>query len=219
MPVFSTALSSRPELAHAFSLARPRPETDWAGVAAMTGLPGTGVARAIQVHGATALWVTQAGPAGEADALITDRRGLLVSVVTADCVPVLVAAGDAVAAIHAGWRGVANGIIPATLAMLAGRGPLTAAVGPCIRPDVYETGDEVIHAIVAAGVPEAVVAHRGPGKAHSDIAAAAAWQLRAAGCAVVEDAGACTFQDHRFASYRRQGPLAGRQVSVIGLRP
>ena len=217
--MFSTALSRRRDVAHAFTLARARPETRWAELAGLAGVPGAGIARATQVHGAAALWVDEAGPAGEADALITDRPGLLVSVVTADCVPVLVAAGDAVAAIHAGWRGVAAGIIPATLAQLAGRGPLSAAVGPCIRPDVYETGEEVIEAIVAAGVPEAVVARRGAGRAHSDIAAAAAWQLRAAGCAVVDDPGLCTLRDLRFASYRRQGAQAGRQVSLIGLRP
>ena len=104
---------------------------------------------------------------------------------------------------------------------MSATGPLTAVVGPCIRVDAYETGEEVVSAVVKAGVPEEVVAVRRPGwpRAHADIAAAARWQLRHAGCALVEDVGLCTWTDRRFESHRRDGARSGRQISLIGRRP
>ncbi len=141
--------------------------------------------------------------------------------VTADCVPVLVAGQGVVAAIHAGWRGLVAGVIPQTLARMAQDGPLSAAIGPCISARNYEVGDEVIAEFVAAGVPEAVVARRDPAwpRVHADVRAVAAHQLRAAGCGSVWLSERCTFADSALASFRRDGPHSGRQVSLIGLRP
>lgn len=218
MPPLAPVLSARTDLAYAFGGERPRQPVDWAAAARDTGLDAP-VARMQQVHGAVVREVSAPGDAGEADALFTRTRGLLLAVVTADCVPVLVAGDGVVAVIHAGWRGIAAGVIPATLARLSG--PLVAAIGPCVSAASYETGDAVIEAIVAAGVPESEVARRQPEwpRAHTDVAAAAAWQCRAGGCVQVDRVGIDTRTDRRFASFRRDGERAGRNVSLIGLRP
>lgn len=217
MAVFSPLLASRPGLAHAFGAERSRAPVDWEAAALDTGWASP-VARMRQVHGATVVEVERPGNAGEADALWTRRPGLLLAVVTADCVPVLVAGAGAVGVIHAGWRGLAAGVIPATLARIPG--PCVAAIGPCISAASYETGEEVVQAIVDAGVPEAHVARRRSGwpRAHTDVAAAAAWQCTAAGCVSVEVLGIDTLTTPRFASFRRDGETAGRNVSLIGLR-
>ena len=190
---------------------------DWAAAALDTGLVAP-VARMRQVHGPVVLEVTAPGDAGEADALWTRVPGLLLAVVTADCVPVLLASEGAVAVVHAGWRGLAAGVIPAALAEMPG--PCVASIGPCISAASYETGEDVVQAIVDAGVPEAHVARRRPdwARVHTDVAAAAAWQCRAAGCVSVEVLGIDTRTTHAFASFRRDGTRAGRNASLIGMR-
>ncbi len=217
MPAYSALLASHPALVHAFGEERPRNPVDWSAAALDTGLSAP-VARMRQVHGPKVVEVTEPGDAGEADALWTREPGLLLAVVTADCVPILVVGQGAVGVIHAGWRGLAAGIIPASLAQMPG--PCVAAIGPCISAASYETGEEVVQAIVSAGVPEAHVARRRSGwpRAHTDVAAAAAWQCRAAGCVSVEVLGIDTRTEANFASFRRDGGRAGRNVSLVGMR-
>lgn len=100
---------------------------------------------ATQVHGARVIVADRPGNLGEADAIVTERPGLAVTVATADCVPIAVVGDGFAAVIHAGWRGLAAGVVPATLATIARRGhvPEQAAVGPAIGPCCYEVGDEV----------------------------------------------------------------------------
>lgn len=217
MPTRSDLLASRAGIVHAFGEERPRAPVDWAAAARDTGLSAP-VARMRQVHGPVVLEVHQPGDAGEADAMWTRVPGLLLAVVTADCVPVLLASPGAVGVVHAGWRGLAAGVIPAAVAQMPG--PCVAAIGPCISAASYETGEDVVQAIVAAGVPEAHVARRRPdwSRAHTDVAAAAAWQCKAAGCGAVEVVGIDTRTNPRFASYRRDGARAGRNVSLVGMR-
>ncbi|KAB2959206.1 MAG: polyphenol oxidase family protein, partial [Thermoanaerobaculia bacterium] len=98
-----------------------------------------------QVHSARVLEAA-AGACGEGDALVTGRAGVAATVATADCVPVLLAVPGAVAAVHAGWRGVVAGVVPAALERVRERGDLARAVawiGPSIGPCCYEVGEEV----------------------------------------------------------------------------
>jgi YfiH family protein len=183
-----------------------------------------GVRRPVQVHGAAVVLADTADPLGEADAALATRPGVAVGVVTADCVPVLVAAGGAVAAVHAGWRGLAGGVIPRALEALAalapGAAPL-AAVGPCIGACCYEVDAPVLDAMrrrFGAALDGAVHPTR-PGHARLDLPALARAALLAAGVAPERSgvvAGACTRCDAaRFHSFRRDGAAAGRLLSWI----
>jgi polyphenol oxidase len=166
-----------------------------------------------QVHGTNVVEVT--GPefstgggigAGQAcDALITRQRGVAVGVLTADCVPILIAGSEAVAAVHAGWRGLSAGVIETALESLGGA--VAAWIGPAIRSGCYEVGGEVVSAFLDAGLPVTDSSHVDP-----PVAAAAA--LRRAGVSKVVDSGRCTACDERYYSYRRDG-LTGRQGGFI----
>ncbi len=181
-------------------------------------LPGgapTDLAAARQIHSANVL-PARAGACGEGDALWTDRAGLALSVITADCVPVVLAGPGGIAAVHAGWRGLVNGVIPATLRALPG--PLsewTAWIGPAIGACCYEVGEEVAEQVVAASDP--AVAVPGPsGKPHLDLQAVARWQLKNAGVGEVVSLACCTRCDEeKLSSYRREGKGAGRNIAFI----
>jgi len=171
-----------------------------------------------QIHSNVAL-AGSAGNCGEGDGLFTDRAGLALAVATADCVPVLVAGSDGrIAAIHAGWRGLVNGVIATTLRAMSEGDPgggLRAWIGPAIGPCCYEVGDEVAEAVVAASGPE--VARPGPsGKPHLDLVAAARIQLARASCETVPHCTRC--ESERLWSYRRLGKGAGRNLAFIWRR-
>jgi hypothetical protein len=102
-----------------------------------------------QVHGGTVLRVSGPGLAGEADALLTDQHDLPLAVRTADCVPIVIHGDSAVAVVHAGWRGLAAGIVANAVAAFRREGdiPLRAAIGPSIGPCCYEVGTEVVAAL------------------------------------------------------------------------
>lgn len=177
------------------------------------------LAWAKQIHSAT---VRQAHPGfcGEGDALVTGEAGLALSVITADCVPVLVAGPHGLAAIHAGWRGIAGGIIPAALERMAGRPEeWTAWIGPTIGACCYEVGDDVATPVVAASGPE--VATPGPaGKPHLDLQKAARIQLERFGVGRAAVLARCTRCDgETLWSYRREGKGAGRNLGLIWRRP
>jgi YfiH family protein len=97
-----------------------------------------------QIHSAVVVEATRSGNLGEADAIVTAAR-IPIAVATADCVPIIIEAAAAVAVVHAGWRGAAAGVVPATLAFMqaSGHAPLRAAIGPAIGPCCYEVGAEV----------------------------------------------------------------------------
>ena len=184
------------------------------------------VAALKQVHSARVVRVDGPGFAGEGDALVTARPGLALSVITADCVPVLIAMGDAIAAVHAGWRGVVAGVVPAALARLreaaaaaGGDGSVPVAwIGPSIGACCYEVGPDVAAQVVAASGEE--VATPGPaGKPHLDVARAVEIQLRSAGIADVRRFGPCTrCHPELLWSYRREGAKAGRNIAYIWMR-
>jgi YfiH family protein len=178
-----------------------------------------------QIHSDVAL-LASPGRCGEGDGLYSREPGLALAVVTADCVPVLVATEDGrIAAIHAGWRGLASGVIGATLRSLEesgeGRGEGARAwIGPAIGPCCYEVGEEVAEAVIAASGPE--VAAPGPhGKPHLDLVRAARIQLARAGFEgdSVSSIPFCTrCETGRLWSYRREGKGAGRNIAFIWRR-
>ena len=146
--------------------------------------------------------------AEEADGQATRLTGVAPTVFVADCLPVALSTGDGVAMLHAGWRGLAGGILErgvATLRGLGARGDVHAAIGPGAGPCCYEAGEEV-HAAVGHSAGRNV-----------DLKAAAAQRLRAAGATQVQDVGICTICDERFFSHRRSGGVTGRQAGVAWL--
>jgi YfiH family protein len=173
------------------------------------------LAWAKQIHSAVVL-PAQAGSCGEGDAVYTGDPDLALSVVTADCVPVLVAGPAGLAAIHAGWRGIAGGVIPAALDRMTGDpAERTAWIGPAIGPCCYEVGEDVAARVVAASTSE--FARPGSnGKPHLDLQAAARHQLAAGGVRQVFVVPVCTRCDtEKLWSYRREGKAAGRNMAFI----
>lgn len=172
-----------------------------------------------QIHSATVL-DADPGNNGPGDALVTQRRDLALSVVTADCVPVLLASDRGLAAVHAGWRGLAQSILPVACRRLAGAsGPVKAWIGPTIGRCCYEVGDEVARRVCAAST--STVIRVGPrGRPHLDLVAAARVQLEQCGEIQVVSVDVCTFcEEARLWSYRREGRGAGRNVSAIWRSP
>ncbi|MES2820541.1 MAG: peptidoglycan editing factor PgeF [Pseudomonadota bacterium] len=177
-----------------------------------------------QVHGVA---VVQAEPARvrDADASWSATPGVACAVMTADCLPVLFCdrAGSRVAAAHAGWRGLANGVLEATLDALAVPAPdVLVWLGPAIGPEAFEVGPEVREAFVGQH-PEGATAFRPSGnplypqRLLADLYALARIRLAARGITAVYGGGLCTFSDERFYSYRHM-PRTGRFASLIWLQ-
>ena len=185
-----------------------------------------------QVHGCHVLRVSATdalqGPA-TADAAWTSEPGVACTVLVADCLPVLLAAPTAVAAAHAGWRGLAAGVLERTVrALCAGTGcapdALCAWLGPCIGPRQFEVGADVLAAFdVAAEQADAPgfvwqgMRDRAP-RWLADLQGLARKRLQQAGVARISSAQRCTFEERSdFFSYRRDG-VTGRMAAAIWLR-
>ena len=186
-----------------------------------------------QVHGIAVArvetpWPAGAGPA--ADAMVTDRPGVALGIITADCAPVLLADPSAgvIGAAHAGWRGAAAGVIEATVAAMealgAARGRIAGAVGPCIGQASYEVGEDLRAAVLAAGADGArfLAPGRREGRWQFDLSGYCAARLAAAGIGLIDVVAADTAADEaRFFSHRRRtlaggGPI-GHQISMIAM--
>ena len=182
----------------------------------------------------------------EADAQITTRPGIALAVQVADCLPVLLAdrQGRVIGAAHAGWRSLAGGILQATVQKMRQKVPdadIVAWLGPCIGPAVFEVGDEVRAAFIAAaqdmathlqGRPSvqedaqhmaraesAFQPGRKPGKWLANLPELACQHLHALGITDIHTAGACTFSDPaRFWSYRRD-QTCGRMAGLVWIKP
>ncbi|GAB4193982.1 MAG: peptidoglycan editing factor PgeF [Phycisphaeraceae bacterium] len=186
-----------------------------------------------QVHGRE-VWVPPAHPvrpvdAPRADAIATDKPGLMLMVRVADCVPVLLASRDGrvVAAVHAGWRGVVAGVVTNAVReveTLAGPGhasDLVAAVGPCIGPDRFEVGPEVAEAFESVGLQDAIVEYDNA-KPHIHLSQAVAHQLIQTGIdpGRIDRTDRCTYNESQeFFSHRRDRGRTGRQAALIAVRP
>lgn len=195
-------------------------------------LPGASLATLYQIHSADALVVRVAveGPLRpKGDALVTDRPGLALGILTADCAPVLLADRDAgvVAAAHAGWKGALGGVTDSAIAAMeslgAQRSRIAAAIGPCIARASYEVDAAFARRFeVDDPANERFLTPGRADHAQFDLEAYVAHRLAAAGIARVEALGLDTYaEETRFFSYRRAThrgePNYGRQIAIIGV--
>jgi hypothetical protein len=213
---------------------------EWGLVASAIGVVPDRLFRPRKVHGRAVVVVPgsrpshqfSAGQRPEADAVITDDPSCALAVQVADCVPILIAdaRSGAVAAVHAGWRGAAAGVVQAAIDGLGAHcgsrsGDLVAALGPSIGPCCYQIGSEVIEAFLAAGHQARSVdrwfARDPDGRYRLDLWAATRDQLVAAGVPAprIHAAQLCTAHNTaRFHSYRAEGAGTGRMAGVIKVR-
>lgn len=196
----SSLLENLPWLEHGFGTRQSNPDQ-------------TAMARLQQIHSAATFVARESGSIGEGDALVSTSPSVAVSIRTADCFPILLADPEtrSVAAIHAGWRGTAAGIVAATLARMRSEfgtdpGNIFAAIGPGIGHCCYEVGVEVARqfGMAQAGKLDLAVENRN--------------QLVAEGVRPdrIEQVGGCTFcHPAQFYSWRRDHDRAGRMISFI----
>ncbi|WP_354702056.1 Polyphenol oxidase [Paraconexibacter sp. AEG42_29] len=193
-----------------------------AALGALTGFPPDRWAQSHQVHG-TVVHHTAAGdepgdPQQEGDGQVVTSATVAGVVLTADCLPVVVSGLGGVAVLHAGWRGLADGVLEAGVRVLRRHGvggTLQAAIGPGAGGCCYEVGPDVRDAFAADGVLQ----RTGPGTI--DLKAIAARRLAAAGVATIHDCELCTMcttdaatGDRRFFSHRADGGVTGRQAAI-----
>ena len=200
--------------------------------AAAAVLPGAELVTVFQVHSAETVTVVAPIDFEErprADAMVTDRPGLLLGILTADCAPVLLADAEAgvIGAAHAGWKGALSGVTDRTVAAMVALGARTdriaAAIGPCISRVSYEVDDGFARRFEAHDpANERFFAPGHPGHQQFDLAAYVAARLASAGVARIELTGRDTYAEPtRFFSFRRATHRGesdyGRQISLIGL--
>ncbi len=194
-------------------------------------LPGASLVGVYQVHGAVCVeaqdWSETERP--HADALVTNRSGMLLGILTADCAPVLLADAQAgvVGAAHAGWKGAVGGVTDSTIAAMerlgARRANIAAAVGPCIAKASYEVDAAFCERFIAEDAANArFFSAARPDHFQFDLEHYVAARLEQAGIGTVERLSLDTYTDEaRFFSFRRathrQEPDYGRQISLIGL--
>lgn len=208
-----------------------RIEENYARLFAAIGRDGAERCRLHQVHGNATYDVSrghhfESGRQG--DAMTSDDPSRVIAVRVADCVPILLATrdGGVVGAIHAGWRGVIAGVVPAALRRLLHRAGgtadrLLAAVGPSISEAAFEVGPEVIKAFSGAFGESAPISVRANGKGHVDLRAAVRLQLLQSGmvAANIDQTDRCTAgHADEFFSHRRDRGLTGRMAAVISPR-
>jgi YfiH family protein len=204
-----------------------------ARVAAALGVVPKNLLGLHQVHGTVVISVEtpwQAGQGPAADALVTNRPGLALGVITADCAPVLLhdARAGVIGAVHAGWRGAAAGVLEAAVAAMVALGATpagtAAVVGPCIAQVSYEVGPDLRDAVLPtlANAAEFFQPGSPPDRQNFDLAGYCLARLCAAGIADAHALGVDTLADpERFFSHRRRtlaggGPI-GHQISAIAL--
>jgi YfiH family protein len=173
-----------------------------------------------QVHGTAVIDATRATPDAEADGIVTQSPGPVCAVMTADCLPVLLSdrAGRSVGIAHAGWRGLAGGIVENVVqAMGVPSRDIIAYIGPGIGARRYEVGEDVRKAFVDTDPAAArSFAPQEDGKYLLDLYGLARQRLAAAGVAGIHGGGFCTASEERFFSFRRD-QTTGRMASLIWL--
>lgn len=187
------------------------------------GVESSALITARQVHGVTVLEAAGQGVLGDADAVLTSTRGLLVGVRTADCLPILVEdpRSGTVAAVHAGWRGVIGEIVVRTIERLeekgASRSELRFALGPAIQACCFEVDGDLPEKFSSAFGEGVVRPQPGKARVHLDLSWAVARSLERAGVpsSHVDVLPHCTRCDQRFFSHRRDQGVTGRQLSLI----
>lgn len=182
-----------------------------------------------QVHGTTVIRLERGhvdGPTLQADACITTEPGIACTVQVADCLPVLFAAPGVVGAAHAGWRGLAGGVIEATLAALCDAGgcqpqDVQCWLGACIGPEAFEVGADVLSGfgVEPAGADAKRFRPIGPAKWLANLPLLARDRLTHAGVLDIDGGTWCTVHDSsRFFSFRRDG-VTGRMAAAIWRTP
>lgn len=163
-----------------------------------------------QVHGVDVhTWLQGSDPSArpEADAHVTRRTDIAAFVLAADCLPIVLSSEAAVAVVHAGWRGIVDGVIEATIERLRALGSeddtLHASIGPGAGPCCYEVGGEAKELLKRHLVGD-----------NADLKAAAGKRIADAGADSVQDVGLCTICDERFFSHRRDDGVTGRQAGI-----
>lgn len=153
----------------------------------------------------------------DADATVTDQEGVVCCVMTADCLPILLTdtAGEKISAVHAGWRGLADGILENAIGKF--NHPVIAWIGPAISWDAFEVGAEILPLLEVEGVDKATLfkPSAAPDKWFANLPLIAEHKMRNAGVSEIFQSGQCTFTDQEhFYSYRRDG-VTGRQATLI----
>jgi YfiH family protein len=183
-----------------------------------------------QVHGTASVYADGSGTQVKADAAYTDQPGIACAVMTADCLPVLLCddQGQQVSAVHAGWRGLAAGVIESAVDCFeAAPGQLMAWLGPAISQEYFEVGEEVREQFLslasAADKPAVeaafVTSPQGGGHFLADLYGLAKIRLSALGITAIYSDNTCCYKDaSRFFSYRREA-VTGRMVSIIYKKP
>ncbi len=171
-----------------------------------------------QVHGVTVVRADQAEPLTQADASYTEHSGIVCTVLTADCLPLLFCGdhGRVIAAAHAGWRGLQAGVIAQTIKHMHCR-DVQVWLGPAIGPANFIVGTEVFNAFVGNNsANKSAFRSSGPEKWLTDIYQLARLNLAELGIDQIYGGGLCTVADPlRFYSYRRDGAASGRMASMI----
>jgi YfiH family protein len=178
-----------------------------------------------QVHGSTVVDASTATDAPRADASISTQRGVVCAIQTADCLPVLFcdAGGGVVGAAHAGWRGLASGVLENTVGAMRNQGAteILAWLGPAIGPERFEVGEEVLRTFTALDTKTEAAFKRiddRPDKYLADIYQLARILLSKHGVQKVYGGGMCTVSDVRqFYSYRRD-QVTGRMATLIWIK-
>jgi YfiH family protein len=179
-----------------------------------------------QVHSATVLDLTTSAPGvtlEDADGSITTATDQVLCVITADCLPILICnrAGTEIAALHAGWRGLAQGIIPAAFDKMKSAGDdCLVWIGPGISAEHYEVGEELFDTFMDLDeTNEQAFAHNHRGRWQCCLYTLARLELARCGVTQVSGGEYCTFRDESlFYSYRREA-VTGRQASLIWIHP
>ena len=168
-----------------------------------------------QVHGARVVDVDAPGGGGDADALVTTANDISLVVLAADCAPIALVAGGAVAAVHCGWRGLVAGVVDAAVRRVRerGRAPVRAVVGPCISPEHYEFGADELEQVTRRLGP-AVAGRTETGAPALDLRAGVGVALASAGVDDRTDVDVCTYASADHFSHRRDG-VTGRQALIV----
>lgn len=195
------------------------------------GFPGAALVGLTQVHSSEVVALSVAPAPGilpKADALVTKVPGLALSILTADCVPILFVdpVSGVIGAAHAGWKGAMGGVIANTVAAMTALGArpqnIRAAIGPAISGDNYEVGPQFAADLLARhpGAAKRITKQEGA-REHFDLPGFVSDQLAAAGVGKIERVGGCTYaRPELYFSHRRAthaGATTGRQMAVIGL--
>jgi len=208
-----------------FDLSSRRPDAEDAWIELGRWLPAAPV-RLAQVHGTIICNVDALGgqSSPQADGAVTRRVDTVCAIRSADCLPVLFTNrdGNVAAAAHAGWRGLAAGVLEAAIAALRVEpADVLVWLGPAIGPRVYEVGGDVLAACCAADPSAAsCFTPQRSGKWLADLYALAEQRLARAGVTAIHGGGQCTFSESsRFHSHRRDGAAAGRMATAIWIAP